>query len=293
MAIISLLESSALALFVVVGIFGLLVGSFLNVVIFRLPKILFHGWHSQCSEILELPSSDSYNAPLGLVTPRSRCRKCGTLISALDNIPVFSYLILRGRCRACGDPISVRYPAVETLTALLSVVVAWKFGFSPIMLCALLVTWALIALTFIDIDEMILPDNITLPLLWGGLLAAASGIAQITLFDAVIGAVTGYLALWSVYWLFKLVTGKEGMGYGDFKLLAALAAWLGWQQIPLIVILASVSGAVIGITMITIRKQDKRIPIPFGPYLAMGGWITMIWGDQILARYLQLANITG
>lgn len=266
-----------------VFLFSLLIGSFLNVVIHRLPKMMESEWHAQCAElrgelVAEMPA---YN----LWRPRSACPHCGHAISALENIPVLSWLWLRGRCSACGTPISARYPAVELLTALLTAAAAWKWGVSLQTLGALLLIWALVALAFIDLDTTLLPDSLTLPLLWLGLLFNLGGHFA-SLPDAVVGAMAGYLVLWSVYWLFKLATGKEGMGYGDFKLLAALGAWLGWQLLPVTLLLASVVGAGVGIAMIALVKHDRRVPIPFGPYLAGGGLVALLFGAELTQAYL-------
>jgi leader peptidase (prepilin peptidase)/N-methyltransferase len=264
---------------------GLLVGSFLNVVIHRLPKMMEREWKAQCAELSG--SEPVLEAPYNLLSPGSACPHCHHKIGALENIPVVSYLLLRGKCKNCHAPISIRYPVVETITALLSTFAAWHFGFGLAGLAAILFIWALIALTCIDLDTQLLPDNITLPLLWLGLLFNLSN-AFTSLSNAVVGAVCGYLILWSVYWMFKLVTGKEGMGYGDFKFLAAIGAWLGWQMLPLVILLSSVVGAVVGITLIVAVKRGKDIPIPFGPYLAGGGLIALFWGTQLTQSYLQL-----
>jgi leader peptidase (prepilin peptidase)/N-methyltransferase len=264
-------------------LFGLLIGSFLNVVIHRLPKMMEAEWHAQCAELRGEPVAESprYN----LWVPRSACIKCGHQITALENIPLLSWLWLRGRCSACRTPISARYPLVELLTALLSAAAAWKWGLSMQTLGALLLVWALIALAFIDLDTTLLPDSLTLPLLWLGLLFNLGGHFA-SLPDAVIGAIAGYGVLWSVYWLFKLVTGKEGMGYGDFKLLAAIGAWLGWQLLPVTLLLSSVVGAAVGIAMIVLVKHDRRVPIPFGPYLAGGGLVALFFGAKLTQAYL-------
>lgn len=266
-----------------VFLFSLLVGSFLNVVIHRLPKMMEADWHSQCAELRGEPPAEAvtYN----LAVPRSACPQCGHAITALENIPVLSWLWLRGRCAVCRAPISARYPLVELLTAMLSAAAAWKWGVSPATLGALLLIWTLVALAFIDLDTTLLPDDLTLPLLWLGLLFNLGG-TFVSLSDAVIGAMGGYLVLWSVYWLFKLATGKEGMGFGDFKLLAALGAWLGWQMLPVVILLSSVVGAVIGIAMITLVKHDRRVPIPFGPYLAGGGLVALFFGADLTQAYL-------
>ncbi|MEO6021756.1 MAG: A24 family peptidase [Burkholderiales bacterium] len=270
---------------------GLLVGSFLNVVIHRVPKMMEREWHEQCAEFSggggsgDVKPQPKYN----LVVPRSACPACGHQITALENIPVVSYLALRGRCRGCGTKISARYPIVEACTAVLSGLVAWHFGFTVAGLSALVLLWALIALTFIDTDTQLLPDGITLPLLWLGLIVNLSHTFT-DIQSAVLGAVFGYLALWTVYWLFKLITKKEGMGYGDFKLLAALGAWLGWQTLPLIILLSSVVGAVVGIVLIILARTGRNVPLPFGPYLAMAGFIALLWGGGIMKSYLQGFN---
>ncbi|MCL5669178.1 MAG: A24 family peptidase, partial [Gammaproteobacteria bacterium] len=255
------------------GVLGLAVGSFLNVVIYRLPRMMQRDWRAQCRQLLELP--DERAEPFNLVVPRSRCPKCGHVITALENIPLLSYLALKGKCSACAAPISLRYPAVELLTAILSAAVAAHFGFAWLSAAALMLTWALIALTFIDLEHQLLPDSITLPLLWSGLLLSLTGMF-VGSRSAIIGAAAGYLALWAVYWLFKLATGKEGMGQGDFKLLAVLGAWLGWQALPVVILLSSLVGALVGISMVLFLGRDKNIPIPFGPYLAAAGWLALI-----------------
>lgn len=269
---------------VLFGLVGLCVGSFLNVVIHRLPKMLERGWRAQCAELSgeKPPELPRYN----LVTPRSQCPACGHPIAAHENIPVLSYLLLRGRCSACQAPISRRYPVVELLTGALTVAALLRFGLTPSFVAASVLLWSLIALTFIDFDTQLLPDNITLPLLWAGLLANVAGfLPGVTLRDAVIGAIAGYLALWVVYWLFKLIRGKEGMGYGDFKLLGALGAWLGWPMLPLIVLLSSIVGAVIGIGLVVFKGRDHQIPMAFGPYLAIAGAIALFFGKRWLALY--------
>ncbi|QGW97903.1 prepilin peptidase [Aeromonas veronii] len=271
--------------FSLVFLFSLMIGSFLNVVIHRLPIMLEREWqaeyHSYFAPDEEAVAPERYN----LMVPRSACPHCGHTITALENIPLLSWLLLKGRCRDCQAPISARYPLVELLTALLSVAVAMVITPGWGTLAALLLTWVLVALTFIDLDKMLLPDQLTLPLLWGGLLFnLAGGFAPLA--DAVIGAMAGYLVLWSLYWAFKLLTGKEGMGYGDFKLLAALGAWLGWQALPIILLLSSLVGAVIGISLIALQKHHQGKPIPFGPYLAIAGWIALLWGDTITRWYL-------
>lgn len=278
------LQSSP-ALYVSVAVLlGLMVGSFLNVVIHRLPKMMEREWHEQCSAMTngEAPSPET---PYNLVVPRSACPSCGHLIGAWENIPLLSWLALRGRCAHCRVSISPRYPIVEALTGLLSGFIAWHFGFGPAALAALLFTWALIALTFIDFDTQLLPDSVTQPLLWIGLLFNLNGLFT-RLDSALVGAVAGYLVLWSVYWLFKLIAKKEGMGYGDFKLLAAIGAWLGWQMLPLVILLSSLVGAAVGISMILFAGHGRQVPIPFGPYLAGGGLIALLWGRQITQAYL-------
>ena len=288
--IMTLLVNNSAYFYTTVIVFSLVVGSFLNVVIHRLPIMMEKDWLCECREYLEdelktAPTSakdEVYN----LSVPRSACPKCGHKITALENIPLLSWLFLRGKCSGCKTPISARYPLVELLTAVLSVVVAAHFGPTPLTLLYILLTWGLIALTFIDLDSMLLPDQITLPLLWLGLLVSVLGWG-ITPTQAIVGACVGYLSLWSVYWLFKLATGKEGMGYGDFKLLAVFGAWLGWQSILLIVLLSSFVGAIFGLFIIYQQKKGKNTPIPFGPYIAIAGWITLLWGQPIMDFYLQ------
>ena len=269
----------------VVVIVGLCVGSFLNVVIHRLPRMLEEQWRTECAELSgsEAAVVERFN----LVVPRSRCPSCGHGITALENIPVLSYLALRGKCSACGTRISVRYPTVEFLAGLTSGYVAWRFGFSIAALGALLFCWAMIALAFIDLDTFYLPDNITLPLVWAGLLFNLYG-AFTDIHSAVIGAAAGYLVLWAVFWVFKLATGKEGMGYGDFKLLAAIGAWLGWKVLPLVILLSSFVGAVVGIVLILFARHERQAPIPFGPYLAVAGVLALFHGAAINSRYLDL-----
>ena len=287
-AFVELLQSFPIFFIVLCGITGLLVGSFLNVVIHRLPKMLEREWHVQCAE---LNGNEPINLPpYNLFMPHSACPHCGHKISALENIPVISYLLLRGKCKDCSAHISARYPIVETVCGLLSAYVAWHFGFGLAALAALLFIWMLLALTCIDLDTQLLPDDITLPLLWLGLLFNLSATI-IDINSAVIGAITGYLALWSIYWLFKLATGKEGMGYGDFKLLAAIGAWLGWQMLPLVIMLSSIVGAMVGIALIIAARLGRNIPIPFGPYLAGGAVIALFWGQTLTQGYLQLLNV--
>ena len=295
MTILDFLASNQTAFIVVIGILGLLIGSFLNVVIYRLPVILQRNWKAQCAEYLEIASAeDNAQNPkeeaFNLVVPRSRCPKCDHQITALENIPVISYLFLKGKCSDCGIHISIRYPIIEAITGLLSVVVAWQLGFTFAAAAALFLTWALVALTMIDFDHQLLPDNITLPFLWIGLLLSLANVFTDTQ-SSIIGAACGYMTLWSIYWLFKLVTGKEGMGFGDFKLLALFGAWFGWQYLPVIILLSSLVGAVVGISLILFKGKDKNIPIPFGPYLAAAGWIAMLWGDDIIDAYLKFSGI--
>ena len=275
-----------------VFVLSLLIGSFLNVVIYRLPIMMEREWRDQCRELSETSATDIPEGRFDLVVPRSRCLSCGAQITASQNIPILSYLILGGKCGSCSAAISKRYPIVEALTAILTAIVAWRFGFGWESAAAVLLTWALIAISVIDIDHQIIPDSISLPLLWIGLFLslfhpmAGADVLFVDPKTAIIGALAGYLSLWCIYQLFLLLTGKEGMGYGDFKLLAVLGAWLGWQVLPLIILLSAAVGAAIGITMIVLRRQDRSVPIPFGPYLAAAGWIAMLYGEQIVAGYL-------
>ncbi len=265
---------------------SLIIGSFLNVVILRLPMMMEHAWRRECQEMLEsdVTFSNRSGEPVSLMHPPSTCPKCGHLIRAWENVPVISYLVLRGRCAQCREPISARYPVVESLTAVLSVVVAVRFGATPVTVAMLILTWSLVALAIIDIDHQLLPDSITLPLLWLGLIINSGGLI-VPLEQSVWGAILGYLSLWSVYWGFKLLTGKDGMGYGDFKLLAAAGAWLGWKALPVIIILSSFAGAVIGLCLILIMGRDRNVPIPFGPYLAIAAWMTAMWGEELVDTY--------
>jgi leader peptidase (prepilin peptidase) / N-methyltransferase len=273
-----------------VGLIGLLVGSFLNVVIYRLPIMMQLSWRKDCQEYLGLDAETQTEEPFNLVLPHSRCPGCNTPIKPYQNIPVISYIFLRGKCAKCKIPISLRYPVIEAFTALTSVIVASHYGFTPQTGFALLLTWSLIALSFIDIDHQLLPDSITLPALWLGLFLSLFGFFTDS-HASIIGAIAGYLALWGVFHLFKLLTGKEGMGYGDFKLLALFGAWLGWQSLPAIILLSSLVGAVIGIAMIIFSRHDRNTPIPFGPYLAAAGWIALIWGNDINQLYLKIAGL--
>ena len=274
------------SLYLAIAFLGLLVGSFLNVVIHRLPIMMEKEWHSECSVYFDDKITAKPAATFNLVLPRSACPKCQHKITAMENIPVISWLALKGKCSSCAAPISARYPSIELLTALLSTVVAVYIPYGLPLLSALLLTWCLVALTFIDIDKMLLPDQITLPLLWLGLLLNVSGTWVIAT-DAIIGAAVGYLSLWSIYWGFKLLTGKEGMGYGDFKLLAVFGAWFGWQSILAVVLLSSFAGAIIGISQIALKKHTQGNPIPFGPYLAIAGWVYMIFGESLVNFYLR------
>ncbi|HEY7787805.1 MAG TPA: A24 family peptidase [Casimicrobiaceae bacterium] len=262
-------------------IVGLCVGSFLNVVVHRLPKMMERDWRAQCAELSGDATPDEHVPAYNLAVPRSACPACGHRIGALENIPIVSWLALRGVCSACRKPISIRYPLVEALGGLLAAYAIWRFGLSWKGASACVLLWTLVALTFIDFDTQLLPDNLTLPLLWAGLCANLFGIF-VTLDDAVVGAIAGYLALWSVSWLFRLIRGKEGMGYGDFKLLAALGAWLGWQMLPLIVLLSSVVGACIGIALMVFKGRDHNVPLAFGPYLAIAGAIALFFGPALI-----------
>lgn len=284
MSLIELLESSPLALYALTGILGLLVGSFLNVVIARLPVMMQREWQAQCDEDYDAAQHSIFN----LNTPRSHCPHCGHQITALENIPLLSFILLGGRCRGCDKKISLRYPFVEVFSAVLSILAAWQFGLSWQLAAALLFSWALIALSMIDYDHQLLPDSITLPFCWLGLLINIPGTFT-TLQASVIGAVAGYLSLWSVYHVFRLITGKEGMGYGDFKLLAMLGAWMGWQLLPFIIVIASLVGAIIGIGLILLQGRDRHRPMPFGPFLAISGWVCLYWGDVISQSYFNLA----
>ena len=280
----------------VCALLGLVVGSFLNVVIHRLPQMLDREWDAQAADLLEQKGSADAAAKLrsagaaaryNLVTPPSTCPHCGHRIRAWENIPILSYLLLRARCAACKAPISVRYPIVEAVSGILSGYIGWRYGLTLATVGALFLMWSLIALTVIDIDTQLLPDDITLPLIWVGLLVNLNG-TFVPLQGAVIGAVAGYLSLWAVYWLFKLATGKEGMGYGDFKLLAAIGAWLGWKMLPVVILLSSLVGAIVGIGLIVFARHGRNTPIPFGPYIAAAGLIALFWGETINRTYLQL-----
>ena len=288
MLVIDFLASYVLATASCALMIGLLVGSFLNVVVYRLPKMMQRDWCEQSREILELPA-EPQTTTFNLVLPNSSCPHCSHEIKPWENIPVISYLFLRGKCSSCKSPISMRYPLVELSCGLLSAYIAWHFGFTWQAGAMLLLTWGLLAMSLIDVDHQLLPDSLVLPLLWLGLIANSFGLFT-SLENALWGAIAGYLSLWSVYWLFKLVTGKEGMGYGDFKLLAMLGAWGGWQVLPLTILLSSLVGAVLGLIMLRLRNAETSTPIPFGPYLAIAGWIALLWGEQITSSYLHIAG---
>jgi leader peptidase (prepilin peptidase)/N-methyltransferase len=292
---VALLAASPAVFAAAAFLFGLVIGSFLNVVIHRLPRMLEQQWRAQAADIEGRPPPD-HVVPFNLVTPRSRCPACNAEIRAIHNIPVLSWLALRGRCAACRAPISLRYPVVELATAAAFAAVAWHFGFGPAALLGLVFTAYLVALTGIDVDRQLLPDILTVPLMWMGLLASlwhspGDAVPPAALRDAVIGAAAGYLSLWLVFQLFKLVTGKEGMGYGDFKLFAAIGAWLGWQMLPVVLILAAVVGAAVGLALMATRRLGRGVPIPFGPYLAGAAWIALLWGPAIKERYLAFAGL--
>jgi len=283
-------QSSPELLTILVLIIGLLVGSFLNVVIYRLPVMMDIGWKKECKEFLDIEDTESNDEAFNLMVPLSRCPSCSSAIKPHQNIPVFSYLFLKGKCSNCKTHIALRYPLIEAFTGITSAIVAFHFGYTVEMGFALLLTWSLIALSFIDIDHQLLPDSITLPLLWLGLFLSLFSVYTDT-YSSIIGAIAGYLSLWTVYQLFKLATGKEGMGFGDFKLLSLFGAWLGWEYLPLIILLSSLVGAVIGVFMIIFIKKDRNIPIPFGPYLAAAGWLALLWGDKINALYLNTMGL--
>jgi leader peptidase (prepilin peptidase) / N-methyltransferase len=311
-----LLAQSPAALIITALVVGLAVGSFLNVVIYRVPVMLDRQWRADCAELDPAlaptskatlqpsvastdPAAPLKAAPFNLMVPRSTCPACKAPIKAWHNIPLLSYVLLRARCANCQAHISARYPAVEALCGLLSALVAWRFGYGPAAACGLIITWFLIALTFIDLDHQLLPDSLTLPLLWLGLLASLAGWANgaqnlpVDPVSAIAGAALGYVSLWAVYHAFRLLTGKEGMGYGDFKLLAALGAWLGWRMLLPIVLLAALVGAVLGIALIAGRRHQRGMPMPFGPFLAAAGWLALMWGPQLVTRYLGLYGAAG
>ncbi|NNF17991.1 MAG: prepilin peptidase [Gammaproteobacteria bacterium] len=292
---VELLQQSPVLFIALAAVVGLLIGSFLNVVIHRLPKMMERDWHAQCAELngKDIPESPSYN----LVVPRSACPKCGHKITALENIPVISFLFLRGKCASCATPISIRYPLVELFTGIATALVAWRFGFGTEALCAMILTWALIALSGIDFDTQLLPDSITLPILWLGMILSLfhPAVTGQALFidpkSAILGAVFGYMSLWTVYQAFRLATGKEGMGFGDFKLLALLGAWLGWKFLPLIILLSALVGALVGLSLIVFKRHGREVPIPFGPYLAAAGWVALLWGQPLMAAYLRISGL--
>jgi leader peptidase (prepilin peptidase)/N-methyltransferase len=287
MEMLQALESMPVLFYASVVVLGLVLGSFLNVVILRLPVILKNNWSQQCRELLdpEHEEDDASRQPFNLLRPASHCPSCGHRIRAIENIPVVSYIFLKGRCSACHTRIPPRYPIIELVTALLSVFTALHFGYTQQTAAALAFTWMIIPLCVIDYDEQLLPDCITLPLLWAGLALSLAGVF-IDSQASIIGAMSGYLCLWVVFHLFKLVTGKEGMGYGDFKLLAAIGAWVGWQALPVVILFSSVVGAITGILLIAVKGRQRSQPIPFGPFLASAGWITLLWGQDILDLYL-------
>ncbi len=286
MELLSIFETHPWVFITTIATIGLMVGSFLNVVIFRLPVMMQRNWRDECYEYLEIPKNGiDEEESLNLSFPGSRCNHCHTAIKPQHNIPVLSYLFLRGKCAYCQAPISIRYPLVELFTGIISAIVAWHFGYSPETFFALLLSWSLVALSGIDIDHQLLPDTITLPLIWLGLFLSLFDIFTDS-HSSIIGAIAGYLSLWLVFQLFKIVTGKEGMGYGDFKLLAVFGAWLGWQYLPLIILLSSLVGAIIGTAMVMFAKHDRQKPIPFGPYLAAAGWLALLWGEQMNQLYL-------
>ena len=301
MLFLDYLAASPAALILVCVLFGLLVGSFLNVVIHRIPKMMEATWRQEARELLAPPANEGEEQPapkgeaeppiFNLVTPGSHCPHCNHRIRWYENVPVVSWALLKGRCSGCKAAISKRYPIIELLTALVAGLCAWRFGYDPWLIFMLYGSFTLLALAVIDLDTTLLPDDLTYPLLWAGLLAAVLGISPVSLSDAVIGAMAGYLALWSLYWVFKLLTGKEGMGYGDFKLLAALGAWLGWQYLPVVVLLSSVVGLVFAVSMMASGSVKRDQGIPFGPYLAIAGWIALLWGEAIVSSYLGLFNL--
>ena len=293
MLFLDYLAASPAALILVCVLFGLLVGSFLNVVIHRIPKMMEATWRQEARELLEQPAPKGEETPplFNLVTPGSHCPHCNHRIRWYENVPVVSWALLKGRCSGCKAAISKRYPIIELLTGLVAGLCAWRFGYDPWLIFMLYGSFTLLALAVIDLDTTLLPDDLTYPLLWAGLLASVLGVSPVSLPDAVIGAMAGYLALWSLYWVFKLLTGKEGMGYGDFKLLAALGAWLGWQYLPVVVLLSSVVGLVFAVSMMASGSVKRDQGIPFGPYLAIAGWIALLWGEMIVSSYLGLFNL--
>lgn len=288
MSLTEFLAGNLPAFVFLVFLFSLLIGSFLNVLVYRLPKMMHRDWEMQARDILTLEPANP-ETTFNLVLPNSQCPHCGHEIKALENIPLLSWLALGGKCSACRAPISTRYPLVELACGLISAYIAWHFGFTWQTAGMLLLSWSLLALSLIDADHQLLPDDLVLPMLWLGLILNSFNLFT-SLPAALWGAVAGYLSLWSVYWLFKLLTGKEGMGHGDFKLLAMLGAWGGWQVLPLTIVLSSLAGAVLGVILLKVRNAETSTPLPFGPYLALAGWIALIWGDQITSAYLQIAG---
>lgn len=288
MDIIQFWNSNVVVFALSAAVLGLLIGSFLNVVVYRLPQMMMRDWRQQARDVLEMPEEQSKET-FNLILPNSRCPHCSHEIKPWENIPLVSWLFLRGKCSDCKQPISMRYPLVELACGLLSAVIAWRYGVSWDALAMLVLTWGLLAMSLIDADHQLLPDALVLPLLWLGLILNSFGVF-VSLSDAVWGAAIGYMSLWSIFWLFKLVTGKEGMGYGDFKLLAMLGAWGGWQILPLTILLSSVVGAVLGVIILRVQRNSISKPIPFGPYLALAGWIALLWGDEMTSSYLQFAG---
>jgi len=286
MSVIQLLQAQPVFFVIAMALLGLIIGSFLNVVIYRLPKMMQQDWHEQCCDLLGINNEKREEQQhINLIFPASNCPACQHKITALENIPVISYLFLKGRCKSCNVKISPQYPLIEILTGLTTAYITWHFGFSLQTLFALLLTWALICLSVIDLEHSLLPDDITLPFMWLGLACNVFGVfTDIT--SSLIGAMLGYSILWSIFMGFKVMTGKEGMGYGDFKLLALLGAWLGWQSLPLIILLSSIAASLIGIIMILFRGRDKSVAFPYGPYLAIAGWITLLWGEELIGTYL-------
>ncbi|MBI2791739.1 MAG: prepilin peptidase [Gammaproteobacteria bacterium] len=283
-----------------IGVLGLIIGSFLNVVIWRLPLMLHREWTEQCYAYLQeniksFPSEEDLKPadlePFNLVTPRSQCPSCKRPIGIFENIPLLSFIFLKGKCHSCGSSISLRYPLIEVFCAILSIIIAYYFGFTWKCLASLILTWALIALTVIDIEHQLLPDDITLAMLWLGLLVNIQHLF-VSINDAIIGVIAGYLFLWTIYWIFKLITHKEGMGYGDFKLLAMLGAWLGWQALPTIVLISSFVGTIVGVTLIVLKRHSRENPIPFGPFLAIAGWVSLIWGDKLSHLYFSMFGLS-
>jgi len=285
MSVIQLFQTEPVFFVITMALLGMCVGSFLNVVIYRLPKMMQQDWQKQCCELLDIKNENGEEQQVNLIFPGSSCPACQHKITALENIPVISYLFLKGRCKSCNVKISPQYPLIEILTGLTTAYITWHFGFSPQTLFAVLLTWALICLSVIDLEHSLLPDDITLPFMWLGLACNIFGVfTDIT--SSLIGAMLGYSILWLIFMGFKVITGKEGMGYGDFKLLALLGAWLGWQSLPLIILLSSIAATLIGIIMILFRGRDKSVAFPYGPYLAIAGLITLLWGEELIGTYL-------